>query len=126
MPFLLFVSVVQEEVLPSNPARGWLLQSELLQRREDLQRAQRNHFLGLLYGCGSGTLIFQSSLSQRQRLLNCDEPLSALPNGISRWCCGNTGRDLTGSLVEIKTDVATTSLQFPMYFPTCRVKCKLY
>lgn len=51
-----FVSVIQEEVFPSDPARGRLVQSELLQRREDLQRAQRNHLPGLLHGCGSGTL----------------------------------------------------------------------
>ncbi|CAM9204176.1 unnamed protein product [Lampetra planeri] len=34
-------------------ARRWLLQFELLQGRENFQRAQRNHFPGLLYGCYS-------------------------------------------------------------------------
>lgn len=54
---LLFISVIQEEVFPPNSARGWLLQFKLLQRWKDLQRAQRNHFLGLLYGCRSGMLL---------------------------------------------------------------------
>lgn len=54
---LLFIPVIQEEVFPPHSARGRLLQFKLLQRRKDLQRAQRNHFLGLLYGCRSGTLL---------------------------------------------------------------------
>lgn len=54
--FSLIFPVFQEEVFPPNPAGWWLLQPELLQGWEDLQRTQRNHIPGLLYGCCSGKL----------------------------------------------------------------------
>lgn len=67
--FLSIISVVQEEVFPPYAAWGWLVQSKLLQGREDLQRAKRNHFPGFLHGCGSGTLWILEVISGTETLI---------------------------------------------------------
>lgn len=46
--------VLQEEVLPSGSAGRWILQPQLLQRREHLQGTQRNHLPWLMHGGCSG------------------------------------------------------------------------
>lgn len=51
--------VLQEEVLLSGPAGGWILQPQLLQGWEYLQRSQRNYLPRLVHGCGSGKRLLK-------------------------------------------------------------------